>query len=161
MPSIRAGLVALSPKVMGSTSHAVSLGVESRDGLNPASHGGFDSKPVRLRSVEEPEQQCISLSPWKPCPETNQAVAIKTPSFAGTTPTPDAAIANDTKCTKLTISKPSLSTATTSTRPEYDKPLPLPPPRPTISALLSLVSIPSTETDDPKEHLNYTAKFPE
>lgn len=151
MPSIRAGLVRFFPKVLGSTSHLISLGIGgSKEPLNTASHGGFDNNPTPFRSVEEPEQQCILLSPPKFHTEPNRTFAVKTPLSPGTNPTSGADAEDDTTRKELTVQVVGLTTAKKATYVEYNKPLPLTPTS-EVSVSLGPSTTTSTETEDRRE----------
>jgi hypothetical protein len=148
MPSIRAGLVRLFPKVLGSTIHPISRSVGGwGEGLNSASPGGSDNEPLPSRIVEKPEQQFISLLPLIFHSKLNVASKTKTNVSAAKNPTSGAAAQDDIRRKEeLTIQNAGSRTIKAAAYVERNKPLPL---TPTSKVSLSLsLSTTSTETED-------------
>ncbi|CZR64664.1 uncharacterized protein PAC_14562 [Phialocephala subalpina] len=151
MPSIRASLVMFFPKVLGSTTHPISMGVGGwGDGLNSASPNSSNNKPIPFPIVEKPEQQFISLPLSKFHVKSNQAFTVKTNLSARINPTSDAAAEDDTTRKELIVQNASFTTAKRAAYVERNKPLPLTPiPKVSLSLILSTTT--STETEDRRD----------
>ena len=163
MPSIRAGLVRLFPKVLGSTTHPISTGVGGwGEGLNSASPGGSDNKAVPSRIVEAPERQFICLLPLKFRTKWDQAPRAKKHLSTAPNPIPSAAVQDDIRRNEITVQNAGFTTGETAAYVERNKPLPLTPTsKPSLD--LSLSSNDSTEIEDRSNDVEIsggTGKFP-
>lgn len=156
MPSIRAGLVVVFPKVVGSTNHLIGMGVESfGNRLNTASPSGSDNMPMPSRIVQKPEQQLVSLSPFKFYAEPDNAFTVKTDLSAKINSTSGTAVEHKPKHKEIIVQNGGFITTKTAPYLEYSKPLPL---TPTSKSSLSL-SISTTTSTDPEDQRDDDEKF--
>jgi hypothetical protein len=120
------------------------------DGLDSASPGGSDNKPIPFRIVEKPKQQSISLLPLKFHSKSDSAFTVEENLSARTNPTSGAAAEDDTTRKEFTVQNASFTTAKTAAYVERNKPLPLAPVS-QVSLALSHSTTTSTKTEDRRD----------
>ena len=128
MPSIRAGLIRLFPRLMGSTVFTSSMPAgRPAESQMLSLPGGSDNKTVPPRIVEKIEQRFISLLPLKSHIKLNQTSIARTNLPAAKDSSSDVATQDDIRRKELTIQSASFTTAKEGADVGYNKPLPLTP----------------------------------